>query len=358
MFLIERYIIAEIRRPVTVMVGILTFVFASYSAERYLGQATNGTLALQSVMDMVMYKVIIALEMLVPVALYTSVAMALGRLYHDSEITALFAAGTSPVRLYKAIALISLPIAIAVTVLSVYGRPWAYTQSYQLEQQSKTDLDVSHLLAQRFNLNPDNGRMILAERIEKDSGVLTDTLIYDPGEGKSRIFRSHTAKIVNPNPAEPVVELTRGSSYTLDHQDAKDVVNTFDNTLLLQLKPLELEADNKRKSSSTAMLSVSPQPQDKAELQWRETRGISAMLLALLAVPLSRTAPRKGRFSTLLPIALVFAVIFYAGNICRTLVGNAVIPLVPGVWLVPLIMALALLGFLLRDLSVLRRRSQ
>jgi lipopolysaccharide export system permease protein len=356
MFLIERYIIAEIRRPVTVMIGILTFVFASYSAERYLTQATNGTLALQSVADMVMYKVIIALEMLVPVALYTSVAMALGRLYHDSEITAILASGSSPARLYKAIALISLPIAVAVTVLSVYGRPWAYTQSYQLEQQSKTDLDVSHLLPQRFNLNPDNGRMILAESINKGSGDLTDVLIYDPAEGKSRIFRSHAAKVTDANPNAPVVELTKGSSYTLNHQDAKDVVSTFDNKLMLQLKPLELEPDNKRKSTSTAMLAMSAMPQDKAELQWRETRGISAMLLALLAVPLSRTAPRKGRFSTLLPIALVFAVIFYAGNICRTLVGNAALPLLPGVWLVPLAMGIGLLVFLTRDLALLRRR--
>lgn len=356
MGLIERYIIAEIRRPVTIMVSILTFIFASYSAERYLTQATNGTLALQSVADMVMYKVIIGLEMLVPVALYTSVAMALGRLYHDSEITAIFASGSSPARLYKAIALISLPVAIAVTVLSVYGRPWAYTQSYQLEQQSKTDLDVSHLLPQRFNLNPDNGRMILAESINKQSGDLSETLIYDPAEGKSRIFRAHSAKVIDANPAAPVVELTQGSSYTLDHQDSRDVVNTFNNKLLLQLKPLELEPDNKRKSTSTAMLSISAQPQDKAELQWRETRGISAMLLALLAVPLSRTAPRKGRFSTLLPVALVFAVIFYAGNICRTLVGNAVIPLTPGVWLIPLAMSVALLAFLIRDLSLLRRR--
>lgn len=355
MLLIERYIIAEIRRPVTIMVSILTFVFASYSAEKYLTQATNGTLALQSVLDMVMYKVVIALEMLIPVALYTSVAMALGRLYHDSEITAIFASGASPLRLYRAIALISIPIVIIVSTLSVYGRPWAYAKSYELEQQSKTDLDVDHLLPQRFNLNADNGRMILAESIDRTSGNLTNALIYDPGEGKSRVFRSKLAKVADPDPVDPIVELTDGVSYTLNHQDAKDVIATFSNSLLLHLKPLDLEPENKRKSTPTALLRVSELAQDKAELQWRETRGISAMLLALLAVPLSRTAPRKGRFSTLLPIALVFAAIFYAGNISRTLVGNAVIPLTPGVWFVPLLMLAALMIFLIRDVAPRRR---
>jgi lipopolysaccharide export system permease protein len=356
MLLIERYIIAEIRRPVSVMVGILTFVFASYSAERYLTQAVNGTLALQSVLDMVVYKVVIALEMLVPVALYASVAIALGRLYHDSEITAILASGASPLRLYRAVALITLPIAIAVGVLSVYGRPWAYTQTYRLEQASRADLDVSHLLPQRFNLNQDNGRMILAERIDHATGNLENALIYDPGEGRSRVFRSSMARVVDPNPADPIVALTQGTSYSLEHTGTQDVVSVFDN-LLLHLKPIEPEPDNKRKSTATGVLSLSPLSQDQAELQWRETRGVSAILLALLAVPLSRTAPRKGRFSTLLPIAMLFAVIFYAGNICRTLVANMALPLAPGVWLVPLSMGALLLIFLARDLAVLRRRS-
>ncbi|HCS46089.1 MAG TPA: LPS export ABC transporter permease LptF [Pseudomonas sp.] len=355
MLLIERYIIAEIRRPVSVMIGILTFVFASYSAERYLAQAANGTLALQSVLNMVVYKVIIALEMLVPVALYASVAIALGRLYHDSEITAIISSGASPLRIYRAIALISIPIAIAVTVLSVYGRPWAYTQAYQLEQQSKTDLDVNHLLPQRFNINDDNGRMILAEDIEHTTGTLKNALIYDPGDKKTRIFRSSTAKITDANPADPVLTLSAGTSYSLEHQGIKDVTGTF-NTMSLHLSPIEPEADSKRKSTSTEMLRASAEPLDNAELQWRESRGLSAMLLALLAVPLSRTAPRKGRFSTLLPIAILFAVIFYAGNICRTLVGNTSIPMTPGLWLVPMLMSLILLIFVARDLSVLRMR--
>ena len=133
MFLIERYVIAEIRRPMMVMVSILVFIFASYSAERYLSDAVEGTLAVQSVLQMVFYKVLIALEMLVPVALYASVTLAVGRLCHDSEIIAIAASGASPLRIYRAVLLLAIPISLAVAVLSLYGRPWAYTQAYVLE---------------------------------------------------------------------------------------------------------------------------------------------------------------------------------------------------------------------------------
>lgn len=73
--------------------GFLIFIFASYSAQRYLTEAANGTLALDVVLDIVFYKVLIALEMLLPVGLYVSVGVTLGQMYTDSEITAISAAG-------------------------------------------------------------------------------------------------------------------------------------------------------------------------------------------------------------------------------------------------------------------------
>lgn len=53
MSLIERYVMLGINRLVMIIVGFLIFMFASYSAQRYLTDAANGTLALQVVFDVV-----------------------------------------------------------------------------------------------------------------------------------------------------------------------------------------------------------------------------------------------------------------------------------------------------------------
>ncbi|XPE60502.1 hypothetical protein ACNKHT_19515 [Shigella flexneri] len=48
-------------------------------------------------------------------------------------------------------------------------------------------------------------------------------------------------------------------------------------------------------------------------------------MMALLAISLvSKT--RQGRFSTLLPLTLLFIAIFYGGDVYRTLVANGAIP--------------------------------
>lgn len=177
MKLVEHYIMRGTRRLVLIIVGFLIFIFASYSAQRYLTEAANGTLALDVVLDIVFYKVLIALEMLLPVGLYVSVGVTLGQMYTDSEITAISAAGGSPGRLYKAVLYLAIPLSIFVTLLSMYGRPWAYAQIYQLEQQSQSELDVRQLRAKKFNTN-DNGRMILSQTVDQDNNRLTDALIY------------------------------------------------------------------------------------------------------------------------------------------------------------------------------------
>lgn len=349
MKLIERYIIGRTCRLMLIMVGFLIFIFTCYCAQRYLTEAANGTLALEVVLSVVFYKVLIALEMLLPVALYVSVGVTLGQLYTDSEITAMSAAGASPLRLYKAVVFLAIPLSILVMLLSVYGRPWAYAQIYLLEQESQSELDVRHLQAKKFNVN-DNGRMIMAEMIHPKSNHLNEALIYTSAAGKTSLFRAQSIDVIDPSPLTPTVMLHAGTAYTLDQEGSDDNEQIYRN-LELHLNPLTQRVEIKRKAKPAETLSVSSDPADHAELQWRKSRGITALLMAMLAIPLSRVKPRQGRFATLIPLTLMFVAIFYGGNVCRTLVANGAIPLTPGVWLVPVLMLFGMLVLMARDFS-------
>lgn len=128
--------------------------------------------------------------------------------------------------------------------------------------------------------------------------------------------------------------------------------------LQLHLNPLDQSPNVKRKAKSVTELARSAFPADHAELQWRQSRGLTALLMALLAISLSRVKPRQGRFSTLLPLTLLFIAIFYGGDVCRTLVANGAIPLIPGLWLVPGLMLMGLLMLVARDFSLLQKFSR
>ncbi|MFK8257628.1 LPS export ABC transporter permease LptF [Erwinia sp. AnSW2-5] len=356
MDLIERYIVTQTQRLVLTIIGFLIFIFASYSAQRYLTEAANGLLTLGIVLDIIFYKVLIALEMLLPVGLYVAVGVALGQLYNDSEMTAIFASGASPLRIYKAVLWLAIPLGLLISLLSLYARPWAYGKIYQLEQQSQSELNVSHLIANKFNVNND-GRMVLAAKIDSVANVLTDALIYTSSDNKSHVYRARKVRVLDTVSASPSVLLQGGTSYVLEHQGSKDQKMIYQDQHL-QLKAIQQATYMKRKSASTTTLSRSTDPADIAEWQWRESRGVNAILMALLAISLSRIKPRQGRFTTLLPLTMVFTLIFYGGNLCRTLVANGTFPVIPGVWLLSLIMLVGVMILIVRDFSLGRRISR
>lgn len=105
-------------------------------------------------------------------------------------------------RLYKAVLLLAVPLAIAVTLLSLYGRPWAYANIYQLQQQSQSVLDVSHLQADKFNVSG-NGRMILASHVDKTANHLTDALIYVRGGHHTNLYRAQSVEVLDASPPAP-----------------------------------------------------------------------------------------------------------------------------------------------------------
>lgn len=350
MDVIERYIISQTRQLVLTLAGFLIFIFASYSAQRYLTEAASGTLTLGVVLDIVFYKVLISLEMLLPVSLYVAIGVALGQLYSDSEITAMLAAGASPIRIYKAVLWLALPLGILVMFLSLYARPWAYGQIYRLEQQSQAEMNVNHLVANKFNVN-DDGRTVVAAKIDPATNELSDALIYTSSDTRTHVYRARQVKIMDILATSPSVLLHGGTSYVLEHQGAGDQKMRYQDQQL-RLKTTRQTTVMKRKSASINTLLRSTVPADIAERQWRESRGLNTVLMALLAISLSRIKPRQGRFTTLLPLTIVFTLIFYGGNLCRTLVANSAFPAIPGVWLLSLLMMAGVVTLMVRDVSL------
>lgn len=338
MLLIERVIIHEVRRPLVVLLLVLTLIFASYTAGIGLSAAADGAMGLGTVLRITGYRVLIALEMLVPAALYVAVVLGLGRLHHDQEMTAMAATGVGPLHIYRAVGRLALPVAVAVGLLSVYGRPWAYAQTYALEAQQATDLDIARLRADRFNINPDTGRMILASRIDAATGRLHDVLIHSPGHARTDVIRAREAWLDAGDPEHPVLQLRDGSAYSLDRRGARDLTLRF-GELVLRLELAPSAVDHKRKATSTAELAAAMTLGERAELQWRLARAPTALLLALLAVPLSRIPPRRGRLANLLPVALVFTLVYYAGGMVKNLIESGSLPPAPGMWWLPLLMA-------------------
>jgi len=96
--------------------------------------------------------------------------------------------------------------------------------------------------------------------------------------------------------------------------------------------------------SMTALWNDYGNPKRAAELQWRLSIALSALLLALFAAPLSSVRPRKSRFFVLLPAVIIYIIYINFLVVARHWVEEGDIPTVIGMWWVHLLMLAAVLA--------------
>ncbi len=74
----------------------------------------------------------------------------------------------------------------------------------------------------------------------------------------------------------------------------------------------------------------------------------TTLVLGLLAVPLSRSRPRHGRFAKLFVAILMFALYYNLLSVARTWVDQGKVPALPGIWWAHVIPAVILFMLLLQ----------
>jgi lipopolysaccharide export system permease protein len=111
------------------------------------------------------------------------------------------------------------------------------------------------------------------------------------------------------------------------------------------------------RSATTGQLSLSASPPDVAEWQWRLASPFSAVLLALLAVPLSRTAPRQGKYAKIVVGVVLYALYYNLSATAKSWVETGVSPPMPGIWWVPGLLTLVVIGLLWPQIRDLFRHS-
>ena len=292
MKIIEKYITRELLMPFTVVIVILTGLFSGLSSANFLAGAVTESLGIAVMLKLVLLKTLIALEVLVPIALYIAVIVGLGRMHRDQEINILRSAGVGEHRIIYSVLLVAIPVGILSGVLSIFVRPWAYEENYILNAQAEAELNIDRFQPGRFYGSEKSGRVIYIDSEDESGEQMKNIFHYKPSINGSEILVAQEGrKQKQVRGQRSQIHLFNGYIYQLAHSSTKDTVAQFEKLVYFTDDGDVL--DFKRKSAATMVLMDSSRPRDVAELQWRLSRPIATVLLALIAVPFSRTSPRR-----------------------------------------------------------------
>ncbi len=350
--IIDRYLIREVVQPLLGICTALLVIFITYSLSRFLVDADAGLLRAADVAQLTVLKSLISLDVLLPLSLFLAVMTGLGRLYTDSEIYAMRAGGISEARLLRPLMRLSFVVAVVVALLSGWVRPWAYAQSYEIKAAAEASAETGRIREARFYTFSESDRTVFIERIADNGKDLGGIFIRTRKDDGLQVITA--AKGVFNYFAKPMFHSLR----LIDAQVFKKVKDGTDfsakfGSFTLWLPVQTPQAPGyKVKSAPTSTLKQSPTPQDRAEFQWRMSTPLSALLLALAAIPLSRSRPRQGRYAKMLLALGIYAVYFNLLDVSRSWVEQGSSQYI---WWVPGLLGLVVAGLYF---PVIHRKNQ
>jgi lipopolysaccharide export system permease protein len=346
--LISRYIFREAFLSWLLVICVLFVILISNQFAVILGDAASNELPKDAVFAVLGLTSLQYLNFLTPIALFLGIMLALARLNRDAETYALFACGVGPQQLLVPIAVLTCLVAAGSAWLTLVTAPNAARRIEQIKFDAEARFEVGVMEAGRF-LAPDSGGTVLyAERVDGDN--IYDVFWSRESEGRVVVILADRGqRMENPDTGELSFVLYNGTRHegvpgALDFNmiefaehgiPVRDAGrDTFDETVEMR---------------STAALMRSRDPRDQAELQWRFSAPISLFVLALLALPLSRSSPREGRFARIGAGLLIYLTYSNLVSVVQIWVAREATPRWIGVWWVHAAIGLFALVLFARD---------
>jgi lipopolysaccharide export system permease protein len=349
----------EIFKPAVTICTVLMFIFGCYIAARYLEDAVQGQLPGSTVILLILLRITIAIEVLLPTTLYLSVVIALGRLYSDAEMTAMFACGISMARVLKSVFFVSVITGMIVACFSLYIRPWAWGQFFELKARAKANFDMTRMKSGNFYEIENGERVIFADKVDNQKNRAESVFIQTKRDDKLQIIYSKQARqYTDDTTGTPILVFYDGYLYEFPQFGKEGRILEFENLAMHLEHEDVMQTEYKVKAASTEHLVRSNNMEEIAELQWRLAAPLSTILLALLGVPLSRSSPRQGKYSKVTMAVLIFAVYYNLSAMTKKWVGQGVVGIIPGIWWVQMLLAVLLLVLLWRPHLLFRWRNR
>ncbi len=346
MNLIGRYILREVLGSWTIVMAVLFVIFMTNQLAEILGDAAGNQLPREAIAAIFGLTALRYLTVLTPIALFLGVMSALARLNRDGEMAAISACGIGPGRLLVPIGLLTAVLAAVLSWLAFLAMPSASRSIAQIRFTADQDVELSAIEPGRFT-SPDAGDTVLYPR-EVVGEELRDVFLQrQQGDRVVAILAARGRRVMDPDSGQVSFVLYDGRRYEGVPGQGEFLVVEFDEHGI----PIRQENDDEFVASpeakSTRELLQSNALADRAELQWRVSLPLSLFVLALLAVPLSRSSPREGRYARLGIALLIYVVYANLTAIARVWVERGLVADWLGMWWVHaavLVLALWLLA--------------
>ncbi|MCP4597523.1 LPS export ABC transporter permease LptF [Neptuniibacter sp.] len=345
--IVYRYLAREVLVSMLAVSSVLLVIIMSGRFVKYLSKAAVGELDPGVLFSIMLYRLPGFLELILPLGLFLGFLLGYGRLYLESEMTVLEATGMSQKRLVAYSMGPALMVAVIVGTLSVFISPLGASETNNIFDQQENRSELESLTPGRFQKQKNSPRVTYTDSLD-ESGQLGMIFMADRNKSNDRLqitLAQTGTTFIDQSRDQRFLVLEKGYRYEGVPGQGDYVELGFERYgSEIEHKNQEIRFD-KVEALPTSYLWASDEPRHQAQLNWRLSLPVLAIVVTLLAVPLSRVNPRQGRFARLVPSILIYLTyLAVLSNITSKVGDGEASPW--AIWLIHLIFGLGALNMI------------
>jgi lipopolysaccharide export system permease protein len=283
----------------------------------------------------------------VPIGLFLAIMLALGRLYRDSELPAMMACRVGPMGIYRPLTWLMMPLVLGVAWLSIEGGPWALANVDRIGAEARREADLASIEPGQFTTFGPDKAVVYGEAVTAEGHMKNVFMQRRVDSGQIEVVIAQLGEMVeSDDPNTRMLVLHDGRRYEGEPGTTEFRVIEFREHGIPYRLPSPTPPEPRPRAIAFFDLLRSDKPEHIAEFQWRLGIPLSTIILAILAVPLSRSQPRAGRYGRLAIGLLAFIIYLNMMSAAKAWIEQSTISPALGLWWVHATVLLFALGLL------------
>ena len=346
---LDRYLLSDFTQSFLATLLVLLVVSVGGVLVDLLGRIADGQIPASLLLGQLGLQFIVYLPLILPMALMLGLALAVGRLYRDSEMAVLTAIGVGPRRLLRPVLMLVLPVVALVAACSMWLGPWAERTAESMLEKANRTVVVAGLEPGRFT-PLSNGGVVYVSALSEDGEGLGRIFMQRMVNGRMDVVTAERGRMLFEGDRRRFLRLEEG--YQIEGPE----FNTLD-FRLLRFGANEIAMPDRQQVRTQDDPSMQPtlsllsddRPEAKAQLHSRIAPPLLALAFALLAVPMARSAPRQQRYGRMIMVFLAYLLGINLMTVGAQWLAKGSMPAALGLWWLTLPVLAVAVWLYLRD---------
>ena len=293
-------------------IGAFAVLFGIVIAQRvtyYIGIAASGRVGSNAINTLLGFSMLKFLPMLLSLTLFLAVLLTLTRQHRDSEMIIWFSSGIGLTKWIKPVLMFATPIILLIGFLSLSVTPWATSKSNEYREQLERQDELASITPGVFKESKNADRVYFIESFDKLGYEVKNIFIQSMQHQRlGVIVASKGHRETMPN-RDNFLIMEQGRRYEGKPDTAEFSSTTFERyAIRLEAKEAKEKPPIAIQAIPSSALLKNHTASNNAEIQGRIATPISALILVLLAIPLSFVDPRSGRSGNMMMAILIFII--------------------------------------------------